>query len=310
MFYGLGSGFLWAAQTVLLSVVLGAGIFTQSAQAIYLAPFVGAFLNDAVSGVWLLLFRKSSRRFRGNSVLHALRTGPGKWLLLSGLFGGPLGMSAYVLSLSYVGPADTAVISALYPVLGSIFARLFLKEDLTRKQLAGILLSAAGVIGMVGLPRGGGHPVYYVFSLACALFWGLEAVVSSHAMKQGNVPFETALQIRQWTSVLCYAALFLPLLRAWGFTGQVLTDRVLLLFVLTALLETGSYLLYYKSISVTGAPKAMSLNITYIIWSIFLSILIFKKLPTAFEAVSIGVLLAGVLMVVKFGRKKPPPGAL
>lgn len=305
MLYGLGSGFLWAVQTIMLSAVLAAGIFTQSTQVIFLAPFAGAFLNDALSSVWLLLFRKSYKQFRGNNVLQVLKSKPGKWLLLSGLFGGPLGMSAYVLSINYVGASDTAVISALYPVMGSIFARLFLKENLTKKQMIGILLSAAGVIGMVGLPRGdGGHAAYYVLAFACALFWGLEAVVSSYAMKHGNAPFEAALQIRQWTSVICYAVLFLPLLHAWNFTGQLLTDKVILLFVLTALLETGSYLLYYKSISVTGAPKAMSLNITYIIWSVLLSIAIFREIPSVFEAISIVILLSGVLLVVKYGQAK------
>jgi drug/metabolite transporter (DMT)-like permease len=303
LFYGLGSGFLWAVQTVTLAAALAAGVFTGSAQAIFLAPFVGAFLNDALSGVWLLLFRKSYQPFRNNNVLQALRNKHGKWLLLSGLCGGPLGMSAYVLSLRSIGAADTAVISALYPVIGSLFARLFLKENLSGKQLAGLLLSAAGVVGMVGLPQGNAGPNHYVFALACALFWGLEAVISAYAMQQGNVSFETALQLRQGTSFLCYAVFFLPLLQAWGFTGQVLAGKTVLVFILTALLETGSYLLYYKAISVTGAAKAMLLNITYMIWSVVLSIILFKNLPTAIEAVSIAMLMAGVFMVIKFDRK-------
>ncbi|OPX41935.1 EamA-like transporter family protein [Ruminiclostridium hungatei] len=304
MLYGLGSGFLWAVQTVILSLVLAAGIFTQSSQAVFLAPVVGAFLNDAISGVWLLVFRKSYRPFRGSNVLTLLKSRQGKLLLLSGLCGGPLGMGAYVLSIRCVGVTDTAVISALYPVVGSILARLFLHEALSGKQMAGILMSAAGVIGMVGLPWGNsGHAVNYIPAFACALFWSLEAVLSSYGMKHGSIPFEAALQIRQGTSFLCYAVVFLPMLNAWSFTGHILSNRIILLLFLTALLETGSYLLYYKSISVTGPSKAMSMNITYIIWSILLSILIFKKLPTAYEALSIVILSAGVFMVIGFGRK-------
>lgn len=303
MLYGLGSGFLWGVQTVILSTLLMAAVFTQPPQAIFLAPVVGAFLNDAISSVWLWVFRKSSRQFRGSKVLTVLKSRPGKWLLLSGLCGGPLGMGAYVLSISYVGASDTAVISALYPVAGSILAWLFRQETLSGKQSAGILLSAVGVMGMIGLPHGnGGHIISYLPSLACALFWGLEAVISSYGMNQGSVSFETALQIRQWTSVLCYGLVFLPVLRAWNFTWHVLSDPVILLIFLTALLETGSYLLYYKSISMTGPSKAMAMNITYIIWSILLSILFFKDLPTVFETLSIVILAAGAFMVIRFGR--------
>lgn len=304
MLYGLGSGFLWAVQTVILSIVLAAGIFTQSSQAVFLAPVVSAFLNDAISGVWLLVFRKSHRPFRESNVLMVLKSRHGKLLLLSGLCGGPLGMGAYVLSISCVGVTDTAVISALYPVVGSILAWLFLQETLSGKQMAGILMSAAGVIGMVGLPLGnGGHAANYIPAFACALFWSMEAVLSSYGMKHGSIPFEAALQIRQCTSFVCYAVVFLPMLNAWSFTGRILSDRILLLLLLTALLETGSYLLYYKSISVTGPSKAMSMNITYIIWSILLSLIILKKLPAAYEAVSIVILAAGVFMVVGFGRE-------
>ena len=307
LWYGLGSGFLWAVQTVILSSVLAAGIFAQSPQAVFLAPVVGAFLNDAISGIWLFVFRKSYRRFRGSNIILVLKSRHGKWLLLSGLCGGPLGMGAYVLSISFVRASDTAVISALYPAVGAILGWIFLHEALSWKQVAGTLMSAAGVIGMIGLPHGSGrHAVYYIPALACALFWSLEAVISSYGMKHGTVPFETALQIRQCTSILCYAAVFLPVLNAWSFTGRILSDRIVIPIILTALLETGSYLLYYKSISVTGPSKAMSMNITYIIWSILLSIPVFKKLPTVYEAMSIVILAAGVFMVIRLGRENKP----
>lgn len=303
MIYGIGAGILWALETVVLSIVLSTGTFIQTKQAIFLAPFVSAFLNDALSSIWLLIFRKANRQYRNTSVLETLKKKNGRILILSGLFGGPLGMSAYLLSIKYIGASYTAVISALYPAIGSIIAWIFFKEKLSKKQLVGVCLCVFGSIGMAGIPKGDGGSInYFIFAFACALFWGLEAVISSYAMKKGGVSFETALQIRQGTSILCYAVLFLPLLHAWGFTLQVLTQKSILLLLLTAFLETGSYLLYYKAISATGAAKAMSLNITYIVWSVLFSILLFREMPQGYEIISIGILLTGVLLVVKYGK--------
>lgn len=303
--YGIGTGILWALETVVLSIILMKGAFVETRQAALLAPIVSAFLNDTFSGLWLFAFRKSNRKYRSTTIIQLLKKKNGRMLILSGLFGGPLGMSAYLLSIKYVGTSYTAVISALYPAIGSVFAWIFLKDKLTKKQLVGIGLCIFGVIGMTGAPEGNVSSIFsFLFAFACALFWGLEAVISSYAMREGDVPYEAALQIRHTTSILCYGILLLPLLQAWGFTLKALTDRsIFLLLLLTALFETGSYLMYYKAIRVIGATKAMSLNITYMIWSVLFGIVLLGDVPKASEVLSIIVLLAGVLLVVRHKRE-------
>lgn len=301
MIYGIGTGILWALETVILSLILMKGLLTQTKDALLLAPFICAFLNDTFSGLWLFGVRKAKREYRKTNILSVLKKKNGRLLILSGMFGGPLGMSCYLLAIKYIGTSYTAVISALYPAIGSVIAWLLLKDKLTKKQLFGILICIFGIIGMTGTPTDQIHNYAYLgFAFACALFWGLEAVVSSYAMRDGDVPYEAALQIRHNTSILCYALLFLPLLHAWGFTWKVvMNQQILLLLLLTALLETGSYLFYYKAINLIGAAKAMSLNVTYMIWSVFFGILLFKQVPTLYEMISILILLIGVLLVVQ-----------
>jgi drug/metabolite transporter (DMT)-like permease len=281
MFNGLNAGILWALVTVLLSIILSKGIFIHSKEAIYLAPFVSAFLNDTFSGLWLLFFRKSRKQCRNTSVLKALKTRNGKLLLLSGLFGGPLGMSSYLLAIKYLGASYTAVISSLYPAIGALISWIFFRDKLLKKQLFGILLCGIGI-----------------FALCCALFWGMEAVISSYAMKDDAISFELALQIRHYTSIICYAFIFLPLLNAWGFTIQVLLDKSIILLLITGLLETGSYLFYYKAIHKLGATKAMTLNILYMVWAVVLGVFLFKDIPNRYEIMSILLLFSGVLFVV------------
>lgn len=310
MKYGIGTGVLWAIETIILSIILSKGVFINTPQAIFLAPFVSAFLNDTFSGIWLLAFRKSSRKYRENTVWNTLKKKNGRMLILSGLCGGPLGMSSYLLAIKFIGASYTAVISALFPVFGSIIAWIFLKDKLSKLQVAGICLCSIGVIGMTGTPNNNiTNILYFAYAFACALFWGLEAVISSYAMRDESIPFEVALQIRHGTSTICYGILFLPLLHAWGFTLHIFSDiPIILLLLCTALFETGSYLLYYKAISLIGAPKAMALNITYMMWSVLFGIFVFNEIPGKYEVISILILMTGVIFVALYEADKPKPG--
>lgn len=304
MIHGIGTGVFWALETIVFALVLSKGGFTDSPQAIFLAPFVAAFLNDTFSNLWLLAFRKSNKYYRKGKVWDALKKKNGRLLILSGLFGGPLGMSAYLLAIKYVGTSYAAALSALFPVIGSIIAWVFFKERLSKIQMSGIVFCTFGVIGMAGFSNGSmDNAIYLIFALTCALFWGLEGVISSYAMKDGELSYEIALQIRHMTSVVCYSILFLPILKAWGFTLDILKDhRIIAFLLLTALLETISYLLYYKAFSMIGAPKAMSLNVTYIMWSILFGVILFRQYPSVNEIISILILMFGIILVALFER--------
>jgi drug/metabolite transporter (DMT)-like permease len=286
-------------ETVLLSIILSQGVFIQTKEAIFLAPFISAFLNDAFSCACLFFVRRTQQYKHKTTVIQALNTKEGKILILSGLFGGPLGMTAYLLAIKYIGVTYTAAISSLYPAIGAVIAWIFLKDKLSTRQFLGILLCAIGVIGMAGMPKDNvANHNFFIFAFACAFFWSLEAIISSFAMKKGNISYDVALQIRHGTSMICYAFLFLPLLNAWGFTLHVISNKSVLLLLLTAILETGSYLFYYKAIHIIGATKAMSLNITYMVWSVLFCILLFRQVPSGYASLSIIILLLGVLQVV------------
>lgn len=306
MRYGIATGIVWALETVLFALILSKSTFTESTFRIFLAPFVAAFINDFFSNLWLLLFRKTQRRYKRASVVKVLKSRKGRLLILSGLFGGPLGMSAYLLSIKYVGASYAAAFSALFPVIGSVIGWVFFREKLSKLQGIGVLICTIGVLGMSGVTQGSpSNPIYLLFALSCALFWGLEGVIASYAMREGDISYEIALQIRHITSIISYGVLFLPLLRAWDFTIIVFTDlRILPLLLFTALLETASYLLYYKAFSVIGAPKAMSLNVTYIMWSIVFGAVIFQVYPKIHEIISALVLMIGVILVALFEGKR------
>ena len=293
MVEGLLSGIFWALDTVILGIALAMSPFVSTEQAIFLAPFVSTFVHDFCSGIWMLIYMGVKKEY--GKVIKALKTKSGKYIMLGALLGGPIGMSGYVAAIKFIGPAYTAIISALYPALGALLAYVFLKEKMSKIQLAGLGVSILGVIGLSYVSDGGARPENLVIGLLCALLcvfgWAAEAVICAYGMKDPDVSDEQALQIRQITSTVFYGAIILPIVAGWGFTVSIIPTKIAPVILLASLVGTVSYLMYYRAINKLGAAKAMALNITYTAWAVVFALVLLKEVP------SVKSIICGVIVI-------------
>ncbi|WP_407389384.1 DMT family transporter [Carnobacterium jeotgali] len=278
MAYGLLAGFFWGLDTVILGIALVMSPFVSTEQAILLAPFISTFIHDFCSSLWMLGYmgiKKESKK-----ILAALKTRSGKVIVLAALMGGPIGMTGYVLSISYIGAAYTAIISALFPGVGALLSYIFLKEKMKGYQLAGLTVSILGVIAL-GYSPGGNESTNillgFLFALMCVIGWASEAVIIAYGLKTQEISDRLALQIRQLTSAIFYGTIILPVVGGWSFTVAMIPTKTAAIILLAALFGTASYLFYYKAINKIGASKAMALNITYSAWSIVFGAIILNE---------------------------------
>jgi DME family drug/metabolite transporter len=72
-----------------------------------------------------------------------------KWLGIGAIFALIIGNYAFVEAIRVVNSARITPISATYPVIAAVFARLALKEALTINIVLGIFLSFIGVLLVV-----------------------------------------------------------------------------------------------------------------------------------------------------------------
>lgn len=279
MFTGLLAGIFWALETVLIGTVIGMAPMTSTAQAMLLAPFVSTFLHDAFSAAFTFLYNT----FRGElkNILRIFGKPDLKWLILSSAIGGPVGMTGYVLAVNYMGASIGAVASAVYPAIGTVLAFVFLKEKVRPYQWVFLFFTLLGVYGISYSPtvdiKNFGLGLLGAFM--CAFGWGIEAVILAKCLKSPEIKNEHALLIRQTVSAAVYGAVILPILGGWRFTCSLFVGEnvsLLALAAAAALCATVSYLFYYKTISKTGAAKAMALNITYTAWAIVFGVFITK----------------------------------
>lgn len=291
MFTGLLSGVLWALDTVILGIALAMTPFENAAM---LAPIISTFLHDLFSSIWMLIYMGVKKQY--SNVIKALKTRSGKFIVLAALLGGPIGMSGYVAAIKYIGPAYTAIISAMFPGLGAFLSYIFLKEKMRPIQIGGLVLSIVGVIIMGYTADDSVQITNALLGFGCAILacvgWASEAVICAYGFKDPNITDEQALQIRQSTSAIFYGIAILTAMKAWPSTAEVAFTKASGIVLLSALFGTASYLFYYKAIAKIGASKAMALNITYSAWSIIFALIILQTIP------DIKSILCGIIIVL------------
>ena len=309
MKFGLFSGILWGLDTVVLGIALSMSPYIGTAEAVAFAAIASSFLHDAGCALWLLLYMGAKRRL--GDTLAALKTRSGLVVVLGALLGGPIGMTGYVIAINNIGPAYTAIISAFYPALGAFLSFVILKEKMSGKQIAALVLALFGVMAMGYISAGdsemGNATVGLVGALLAVIGWGSEAVLCAWGMRDDAVDNETALQIRETTSALAYAVVVVPLFGAWGFAASAIPSLATGVIALSALAGTASYLFYYTGISVIGAAKAMALNISYSAWAVVFGFLLQGSVPSPATVFFCVLILVGTVLAASdwnelFGR--------
>lgn len=311
--YGLAAGLTWGIDTVLVGVIMAGTPFIDNEQAIALAPFVSTFMHDFFSALWASLYMILKGQFR--NVIKSLKTKGGMFIVLGALLGGPVGMTCYLLSVKYIGPAYAASITSIFPGIGALLAFLLLKEKMNGRVWSGIALSIAGVVVMGYVPSqfaaGSNFLLGILFALGTVFAWSLEGVICAFGMKYGEVDPEYAMNIRQATSAIFYSIVIIPFISGYGLVGKALGSNAEVgifginagvLVAITALVGTTSYLQYYKAINMIGAARSTALNITYGVWAIVLQV-VFLKAPVSAQLV-IGALIVILGSVLVAGNPK------
>ena len=294
--YGFFSGALWGLDTVVLAIALAMTPFLDFGQ----SALAGAVLHDVACALILLVYM--GVRGRLTDTVKALRTRPGKSVIVAALLGGPIGMSGYLIAIDNIGPGLTAIISTFYPALGTLLAFILLKERMAPRQIVALLVALGAIVATgwsaTSEPIEGGNAILGVVgALACVIGWGSEAVILTWGMRDEAVDNEVALQIRETTSAAVYLFVVAPIAGVFGFTLHSLAHLSAGVVALAGLAGTASYLFYYKALSAIGASRGMALNISYSAWAIIFALAFPPHtIPTPMQVLCCVVILVGTVL--------------
>lgn len=311
--YGAGilSGMTWGLDTVLIGVIMTMAPFMESPILVLGGVFLCSMLHDTFAAFWMLVIMGFQGRLK--NFKKALFTKDGLFCMIGALFGGPLAMTFYMLAIAKGGPALTATVTAVYPLIGSALALIILKEKITLRGWIGLLICVLGIvyIGYVPDENVGSNVIPgIILALVAAIGWATEGVVCGYGMKTGKVDPQMALLIREMTSSIIYICIVAPLMLK-GFPEVIEGTKDIFEYfpawftlMVTALIGMSSFLMWYTGIDLIGAAKALCLNVTYSFWAVIFSFLIIGGTFSSNIIIGSIMVIGGVSIATLIKRNK------
>lgn len=288
---GLMSAIMWGIDTVLIGLVIMYISYFHINRAMLLAPFISAFLHDLCSTIWIAIYLIFKKKL--SSIRVCLKSRSAKYVIIGGLLGGPIGMAGYLLAIKYLGASLTATISSIYPAVGAIISKVFLKEKMNKSGWLGLSISIIGII-LIGYTKENlvQSKLGFIFIALCVISWGSEAVICSIGMKDEEISSDLALFLRQATSALVYGIIIIPIIKGIFLTISAISQPIIILIIFTAFFGSASYMCYYTAIHKLGPTRAMGINITYFIWAIIFDTIFMGK------QLSLKIIVLGTIIMI------------
>ncbi|NLN97305.1 MAG: DMT family transporter [Eubacteriaceae bacterium] len=309
--FGVISGMLWGLGGVVISLGFDKEPFISYANlGLYIVPLVIACLTDAFAAITTLFINIYNGKAK--EYVRVIKTKPGKIICLASVFGGPLAMSGYYIGLNYAGPFYTMAITAIYPAVGAILSRIFLKEKISKNAWIGIMFCVIGAIVVTYVaPTGEIYPNFKLGIIAClvaTLGWGIEGVICAYGMDL--VDPDLAIGIRWVTSFSVYFLFILPFVKGFSTIGYELliksfTSPWTFILLAGAIVNAISYFLYYSAINMTGVSRALALMITYALWGV-----VFGWLFSGSATITLNIIIGAIITVIGAGLVAGKPSEI
>ncbi|MDQ7095082.1 DMT family transporter [Desulfosporosinus sp. PR] len=296
---GLLSGAAWGLDGVLLGMAFSLAPFANT-MSLFAAPLVGACIHDGFAALWLFIYNVLHGKWRDYG--RTLKTRPARIIIIAAILGGPIGMSGNLLGIYFAGASYTAAITAAYPAIGAVLGAVFLKEKISLRVWAGLLLAIAGsfLVGFVP-PDGSAYPHFYLgiaLAVVSAIGWAVEGVLSTYGMDL--VDSDIAIGIREAASFLIYICIILPLAGGGAFRilSQSFTTPSGWYIALIALVGGTSFLSWYRAMNMTGVGRTMGLSVTFALWSVFFGWLLNDLRLTPNLIIGVIVISLGTILTI------------
>jgi drug/metabolite transporter (DMT)-like permease len=232
---------------------------------------------------------------------------PALWLAASGVLGISVGDTALFGALKRLGAQVTAASQCLAPPVSTLLALVFLHEDLTGRETAGLVVTVVAVSLVILF--GGGAPPHLserprrmlvhgaLLALLSALCQGVGMVMARRAFQEVALVPGTLLRVVPAVLVL-YGATTLAGRRPA--LGPLLADRRRLGFLAVAAFS-GTFLgllLMSASSKYTKAGIAAALTSTYPVWIIPIARFWLKEPGTRVGALMTAAAVGGIVLMV------------
>jgi len=282
---------------IFVMVVWGSSFTVTKLGVAHIPPFAFAFLRFVIASLFLLpVFLLHRKKYPEK---HAIAI-PWLTVLVMALTGVTFFYVFFNVSLLNTSASQGALIEGFLPVCIAVLAAIFLKEKLGRVQVAGILLSVAGV-AMIGFLADAEvshapHPLKGNFYMMLAMVaWAVYTILSK------KVTHIDSLIITSWVSFT--GTLFLLPIACWenrhtGFPPVSPGGWVAILY-LGAIASALCYFLYNKSLETLPASQVGNfINLDPVI-GLIIALLFLSEHINGLQIAGGGLVVVGIYLSTK-----------
>lgn len=305
--YVPGSAFYFEEPFVALSATTGG--FLKAAAVISL---LNALAVLAAMFLWTAVLGKS--RDYGRTIRQANNIST--WYAAAAVFGGPIAIYGSFLAIGYVGAQFGAVAALVYPVIGTLLARAWLKEKITARAAVGIGVIVAGAVfiftpGLIDEITGASEIengwIGYVGGAMALFGWGIEGVVAARVLDVSDP--DIGLTVRFTFESMYWVVLIFPIAaiflggELFTIIGDTIANPINLVWLALAGLTFGfCYVSWYKSFPLIGVGRGQAIAALYGMFALGWLTLFTGALP-AWQFV-VGALICIVGSFILFTEKR------
>jgi drug/metabolite transporter (DMT)-like permease len=215
-------------------------------------------------------------------------------------FVGYFALTAYLVSLDYLGLAEATTIQNTAPLLTAALAWWVLDEKVGWSTAFAIICGVGGVLLIVNAK--GEH--YEAFGIAVAIVSVVLSAIAYVTIRKISRT-EHALVI-----VFYFSLVGTPLAMPWAIAAWVTPTAVdWLLLILIGLSTQAVQVLQTKGLALERAGRAISVNYLQVAFSIILQWAVFAEAPTIYMLAGAALIFCGTYAVARSSSRDPVPKA-
>jgi len=267
----------------------------------YIHPFTLTFLRFFIATVMLYIIKKrvkigESYNFQGKDL---------PIFLFTGIVGMVIYHVFFFSALKYTTAINSSIIAAMNPIFTVVIAFLFVKNKITKRMLAGIVISFVGVVltitsGKLDLIMTLNFNKGDVLMLIAVISWAAYSVFSKS--KGGHIP---AMALTYYSFLVC-TIVCIPLViwdKPWEWIGGVPFSAYGAVIYMSLFASVMGYLIQQISIREIG-PGRTSIFVNLVpVFSIILSVFILGETLELIKIFTAAIIIIGVCICQTVGRK-------
>ncbi|NWJ46211.1 MAG: DMT family transporter [Chloroflexi bacterium] len=280
---------------ILLAAIWGASyIFLRIASPV-LAPAFLIELRVGLAGIALVLYALVARK-------HFKSDGRILPFFIVGALNSAIPFTLISTATIHLTASYGAVINSTTPLFTALVAAIWLKDSLSWRRGAGLLMGLIGVVVLVGLsplPLSGEVILSIVFALVASLCFGISGVYIKLALRN-----TTSLTLATWQQLT--ASLLLLPLAATGVPATFPSWEVVVSVLGLAFLSTSiGYLLFFRLIQSVGPTRTSTVTFLVPVFSIVWGMLFLNESVSLGMLLGFGIVLASVVLVTELKFRQP-----